>query len=383
MNTIRIQTVLLCLLLAAMCVLKSCTKNELVPYEREPLNKIQEYKVVNNPQHMMGAIDHETNTIKVFIPYYTNLDFLIANMKLDEGATLLRADSTVINLLEDELDPVAIGDTVKYIVRSAEGQYRTYTLTQEVLPHTDPLAILGYGNQERMGAFNFELHTMEDGDYDINANKIFYLFGNFYSSSSLGKFILTNRATGATHEDYVRIASVTPQAENRYVMTARIASEALYGTYDVTLEHQGRSTILPPVNISYKLNFGPYYSSSAAFAQGDTIVFDAENATFAKPKQLYARVNKSTREGDVPPNFPEDLYGKNLDMKIVSATRSQIKAIFPDIPAGLYKNFQSNVINLFAIYEEEAGFEEGTLFNTEVKIAHPSGLGFSVLPKQP
>ncbi|MFD2599271.1 hypothetical protein ACFSQ3_09925 [Sphingobacterium corticis] len=382
MKNITNQTKLLYAAVIGLLMLQSCTKNELVPYEREPLNKIVEYKVVNNPQHMMGAIDQETNTIKVFLPYYTNLDYLIGNIKLDEGATLLTIDSTEINLLEDELQPVAIGDTVQYIVRSAEGKYRTYTLLQEVLPHTQPLNILGYGNEERMGAYNFKLHTTGDGDYAINANRVFYVFGNFFSSSALGKFTLTNRETGEVHQNYAQIQAVSPQANNQYVMTARISPQALFGTYDVSLEHQGRTTTLPAVKINYQLPYAENYSSSTSYAQGDTITFTAPASTFAKPERIYVRVNKSTREGDVPPNFPENLYGKDLEMKIVSATRTEIKAIFPDVPAGLYKNWQSNIINIFGVFAREDGFEENTPFGQEVKIAITSGLGFTVLPKQ-
>lgn len=379
MNTILIKDRYVWIVLMGLILFQSCTKNELVPYEREPLNKILEYTVVNNPQHMMGAIDHDNHTIQVYLPYYTNLDYLIANIKLDEGATLLRQDSTVINLLEDELDPVTVGDTVQYIVRSAEGQYRTYTLTQVVLPHDEALSILGYGNSENMGGYNFVLHTMEDGIYSVNANRAIYLFGNFYSSSSLGKFTLTNRATGEVHDDYVNISSVFPQADNRYVMTARISPEAAYGTYDVKMEHQGRTTELPPVQIYYSLFYGEYYSSSTAFAQADTIVFTASEATYAKPKRLFARINK-TANGVVPTGFPEDLYGKDIEMEILSHSRTEIKAIFPDLPVGLYSG--AGTVNLLAIFEEEDGYAENTPFNSEVAVASPSGLGFAVLPKQ-
>ncbi len=361
---------------------QSCTKNELTPYEREPLNKILEYKVTNNPQHMMGAISQEDNTIKIYIPYYTNLDYLVASIKLDEGATLLRVDSTEINLLEDELDPVTVGDTVQYIVRSATGEYRTYTLTQEILPHSTPLQILGYANAANTGAYGFKLHAPNEGVYSVNANKVFYLFGNFLSSSRLGSFTLTNEETGETFKDYVNIVSVEPQADNNYVMTARISPQVAHGTYQVSLEHQGRTTALSPLAINYKLFYGTNYSSSTSFAQGDTITFEALDATYSKPTRIYTRINRSTRDGDVPPNFPENLYGQELEMKVVSSSRTQIKAILPDIPAGIYRNYGQNVINFLAVFSEEEGFEENTAFNQEVKIGIPSGLGFTVVARQ-
>lgn len=371
------------MLISGIILFHSCTKNELISYDREPLNKILEYKITNSPQQMMGAINQVNNTIKIYIPYYTDLDYLVGGIKLDEGATLLRADSTEINLLEDELDPVAVGDTVRYIVRSAEGQYRSYTLTQEIVPHNEPLSILGYGNAERRGTFNFDMHTMEDGIYSINANRIFYLFGNFLSSSNLGKFTLTNRETGEAYHDFVDIVSVSPQADDIYVMTARISSEADYGIYDVTMEHQGRITELPPVQIYYELPlWGESYSSSASYAQGDTLVFSAVNYTFTKPDKLFVRINRSTRDGDVPPNFPESMYGQELEMEIISNSRREIKAVLPDIPTGLYRNWQSNVINIFVVFSPEEGYKDGTPFNKEFVFGAPSSGGFNVLPKE-
>ena len=371
------------ILSVVVAVFQSCTKNELIPYEREPENRILEYKVVNSPEHMMGVIDHDKNTIRIAVPYYSDLEYLVGSLKLDDGATLLRMDSTEINLLEDELEPVMVGDTVSYIVRSRVGEYRTYTLTQEIVPHSNPLSVIGYGNDERRGAFNFVMHTLADGIYSTNANNVFYLFGNFLSSSHLGKFILTNRETGQAHEDFIRIVSVSPQADDMYVMTARISPEAAYGTYDVKLEHQGRTTDLPPVQIYYKLPpFGENYSSSASYAQGDTLTFSAYNYTFTKPNKLFVRINKSTRDGDVPLNFPENLYGRELEMDIVSSSRTEIKAVFPDIPTGLYRNWESNVINLFAVFSPEEGYEKNTPFNTEFVIGLPSGGGFNVLPRK-
>ena len=327
---------------------------------------------------MMGAIDNDNNTIKIYLPYYTHLDFLTASVKLDEGATLLRQDSTVINLLEDELEPIVVGDTVHYIVRSAEGQYRNYTLTQTVVPHSDPLSVLGYGNTEQMGGFNFKLHTLDDGIYPINANGLVYLFGNFYSSNTLGKFTLKDRNSEAVYHDYVRMVSVSPQEDNRYVMTARISPDVAYGDYDVSVEHQGRRTDLPPMSIKYKLSAGEYYSSSTAFAQGDTVVFTAENATYPKPERLFVRVDQSTNTV-VPAGFSQEMYGKELEMKIISSSRTEIKAIFPDLVDGFYRG--ANTVNILAVFNREEGYEDNTPFHTEVQIAVPSAIGFTVLPR--
>ncbi len=370
------------IVIVGLIVLQSCTKNELVEYERQAKNKILTFKVTNSAQALSGAIDQEANTIKLYIPYYSNLDFLIAEIKLDEGASLLRSDSTEINLLEDELDPIPVGDTVAYIVRSEDGKFRRYTLTQEILPHSAPLAVLGYGNDARQTAFGFKMHTKMDEPYVINANRVFYAFGNFLSSSRLGKFTLTNRQTGEVHSDYVHIVSVSPQAEDMYVMTARISAEAKFGTYDVTLEHQGRTTVLPPIEVIYQLPAAENYSSSAAYAIGDTIVFQSDNATFSKPERLYIRVDKSTRAGDVPVNFPENLYGQEINMELVSANKTTIKAIFPSMPTGIYRNYLYNAINLYAIFTAEEGYAADTAFGVETKIGIPTSGGFNVLPSK-
>jgi hypothetical protein len=47
----------------------SRTKTEIVEYEKEPQNKILEYKIINSQQTLYGTIDHDSNTIKVYIPY--------------------------------------------------------------------------------------------------------------------------------------------------------------------------------------------------------------------------------------------------------------------------------------------------------------------------
>ncbi|MFD2599269.1 hypothetical protein ACFSQ3_09915 [Sphingobacterium corticis] len=358
--------------------LQSCTKTEVIDFEQEPKNRITAFQIKNSPQPLVGAIDQDLNSIKLYIPYYSNLDFLIGEIIIDEGATLLRSDSTEINLLEDELDPIAAGDSARYIVRSADGKYRNYVLTQEILPHPDSLKVIGYGNNPRRNAFDFKLHTVEDGNYEINANAAFYAFGNFLSSSHRATFTLKNQETDETHTDYVRSISVSPQANEMYVMTARVSPNAKFGTYDVTLDHQGRTTQLAPMKIDYRLPYTESYSSSTKYMVGDTIVFESGEATFPVPEKIYLRVNKSTREGDVPTGFASNLYGKEIAMRIVSNDRSTIKAIFPEMPVGVYRNYQSNVINLYAVFKEEPGFRAGTVFGTEHRIAIPSSAGFLV-----
>ncbi|PVH24552.1 hypothetical protein DC487_13540 [Sphingobacterium corticibacter] len=368
-------------MLAALLGTISCTKNELIGYDRQPENRILSFRITNNSQPIVGAIDQVSNSIKLYIPYYSNLDYLIADVTLDEGATLHRADSTEINLLEDELEPIPVGDSVTYIVRSSEGQYRTYVLTQEVLPHRDALSILGYGNNERRTAFGFKLHTPEDGTYETIANQVFYTFGNFLSSSHRATFTLTNQQTGEVHTDYVRSLSVAPQAQEMYVMTARVVPEALFGTYNVQLEHQGRTTVLPPMKIAYRLPYTESYSSSTKYAVGDTIKFESADGTYPKPERVYMRINPSTRAGDVPAGFAESFYGREIPMTVVSSDRASIKVILPEIPIGVYKNFQANVINLFAVFAPEEGFVANTPFQQEVKLAIPSSGGFQILAK--
>lgn len=365
----------------------SCTKTETIDYEKEPANKILEYKITNSQQTLLGAIDNETNTITVLIPYYLSIDYLVSEIELDEGAKLLDSLGTEINL--ENLEPVKLGETVKYIVKSSDGVQRTYTLVQKITPHPDPLAITISGIAEGITLIEKPVYGR------------FTILGNFESTSLNAKFYFTNKETGEVHTDYAYAASITPGAQ--YTMQMDISPDAKAGAYDVHMEHQGRSVDLPSLKLYYQRPWVPMFTSSASYAPGDTITFtvlrqvaanDSYATVFVGLKTLYMKIGANANNANLPANFPANLINTRIPMKIASANGAEVKAIFPDIPAGLYLGAYTSYGNagLGTMYylPPEYGicfygdFDEQTNWGNDVFIASQiySAGGFTVRAKE-
>ena len=366
----------------------SCTKKESLDYEKQPLNKIRTYQVKNSQQQLLGAIDNHNNTITVLIPYYFKGDFLLGEVKLDEGARMYDASGAEI-LYNEGLGPLAVGDTARYTVESADGMKRTYTLLQKILPYPDVLEIAIAGVVSGTALIRKPVF----GRLTIT--------GNFESTSKLAKFSFTNKATGEVHTNYMSIFSVLPAAN--YTMLADISPEAKAGTYTVQMEHQGRQVSLPDLELYYQRPWVPMFSSSSSYAPGDTIIFavnrqvpaDDQYATvFTGLKNLYMKIGASAGNANLPTDFPQSLINTKISMQIVSSSANEVRALFPDIPAGIYLGAYTAYGNTPAggryYAAPEYGvcfygdFDERTNWGNDVFIASQiySAGGFTVKPKQ-
>ncbi|MGE9313633.1 hypothetical protein ACLOAU_18420 [Niabella sp. CJ426] len=341
---------------------QACTKTEQVDYEKQPANKIAAYRVTNAQQELLGAIDHTNNLITLYIPYYTTLDYLVAAFTLEDmSSTLLDATGNEIDM-DAGPAPVAVGaDPVKYIVRSKEGVERTYSLVQKILPHPDAL-VMSY-----TGATT--------GVFSRPANGVLNLTGNLESISSNGKFYLTNKATGEVNSDWITITSIKQGAQ--YAMATKISQNAIAGEYDVKLVHQGRSSNLAPLKLTYQRPLLNALLSSASYAPGDTIEFGPNiGGVFLPVKKAYIKVIRG--KITPPAGFPSELYDTPIEMKIVSQRRNELKVIFPQMPAGQYTmNVNTSAPNsegytqytaagfgFYADYEDATGWGDGNIFCT-------------------
>ncbi|MGE9313637.1 hypothetical protein ACLOAU_18440 [Niabella sp. CJ426] len=366
----------------------SCTKTESLDYEKQALNKIITYEVKNSQQRLLGAIDNASNTITVLIPYYFQGDFLLGEVQLDKDARMLDATGNEI-LYNEGLEPLAVGDSARYIIESADGVKRTYTLLQKILPYPDTLKIAING----VAANTTLIRKPVFGRFTIT--------GNFESTSKLARFTLTNKTTGEVHTDYMSVFSMTPAAN--YTMLADISPNAKAGTYSVNMEHQGRKVALPDVELFYQRPWVPMFLSSSIYAPGDTIIFavnrqvpanDGYATVFVGLKNLYMKIGATTGNANLPAGFPQSLVNTKIPMRLLDSSGNQVKAIFPDIPAGIYLGSYTSYGNTPAggMYyaAPEYGicfygdFDEQTNWGNDVFIASQiySAGGFTVRAKQ-
>ena len=362
--------------MAVLILFNACTKTETIAFDTEPLNKILVYRVTNSQQELYGAIDHVNNTITVYIPYYLGIDYLIVDLKLDEGATLLDSLGNEINL-DGGLEPLAVGAGTRYTVKSAANETRSYTISQQVIPHRGDLNVwTNLRNPADLSPLNLPVTGR------------FTLYGNFESTSKRAKFVFTERQTGEVFHNFFDISNIVP-GNSHYTMTVDVVADAKAGEYDVTMEHQGRSVEMPTVTLRYQKPRGEFISSSSSYAPGDTIVFNVTTGAasndfagaFVGAKRMFLKFTKGAVT--VPDGFPEDLYGKEIAMEIVSNTRLQIKAIFPEAPPGNYFNTYTQANNRYA----SAGmgfyfdFDEQTDWGNGVLVSVTAMGGFEIRSK--
>lgn len=402
MNTIIQNSRRFLWLIALIGLIQSCTKTEYTDYETEPRNHILEYRVANSKQELLGAINNESNTITVYIPYYVGFKYLNAEIKIDEGAKLLDSTGTEINL-DGGIDPVAVGaGPIKYTVVSAEGETRNYSLIQKVLPHGEALQATYVG--------------MEDGQtrvaVPVNYSNL-VIKANFESAATNAKFFLTDKATGRVYDNFIQGQEMTIGTDG-YALRVAILPEALAGEYSVRMEHQGRSADLPDLKLNYTKVFsanGNLGRSAATYTPGDTVVLDNPSSTLIEIAGIFLPIERvyfkiRARESftpmwggpfSVPAGFPEALYDTEIPVKIVSQSRSQLKLLFPDIPDGQYLGcgwmetprpypvdadgipyalYLDTNFGFYADYEASTGFGKGHLF------AKAGSIRFTVLKKQ-
>lgn len=357
-------------------LLHSCKKTEIVEYEKESQNRILEYRVTNSKQSLYGAINQDNNTITIYIPYYLSIDYLVADIKLDEGAIMLDSTGTEINL-DGGLDPLPVGTSIKYTVRGADEASRTYTIIQKISPYDQPLTAWFTGGEGNTTGL----------EKPVGAR--FSLYGNFASISKAAKFTFRDKQTGTVYHDFFRVWSVAP-GNSYYSMTVDVLPDARAGEFDVHMEHQGRKVQLPSVKLKYQPPRTALMSSSASYAPGDTIVFDCVSGAdygdawagvFVGVKRMYLKFTEGSVT--VPAGFPQALYGQKIEMQITSATRMQVKAIFPQAPAGHYLNNYKTTSTGYAssgmgFYFD---FDEQTDWGNDVLIGVTAGGGFEVKAK--
>lgn len=374
-------------LLSILFAVQACKKIENIAYEKEDLNKITSFKISNTSQELYGAIDQTMGIITVYIPYYLSLDYLTPIITVDEGATVYDQNGNLLVLNED-LEPIKIDTdiTIKYTVKSSTGTAKSYTIVQVITPYKDPLSV-------KVSGVDDVATLLEKPVYSLIT-----LVGNFESVSKNAQFIFTNRQTGVVYHDFATVNSITPG--NEYTMIATISPEALAGEYDVKLVHQGRSVNINPIKLYYQAYSAYIWPSTTSYAPGDTLTFSASPGTnsafvngdiyagvFVGVKSAYVKIYKATTT--VSLNSGETLddswYDRPIEMKIAGYTRTNLKLIVPELPAGaylskyIYPNIYGNHYG-FAFY---ADFDEQTTAGTDFFIGRGATIspGFTIKAK--
>lgn len=330
-------------------LLHSCSKTEVVAYEKESLNKILEFKITNSPQPLLGAIDHTRNSITIYIPYYLGIDYLVPALKLEEGAILIDEKGEEINL-DGGVDPIRTGETAVYRVKGTDGTVRTYNVAPTFLPFNVPLQA-GYTT------------TMVDTNpVSKIATAQFNVYGNFASTSTHAKFYFTDKTSGKVHHDFVSMVSVLP-SEAYYTLTAQLLPEALAGDYKVEVEHQGRRAPLPDMKVTYSQPFPTFFSSTASYAIGDTITFTPSSFGMVGSQGVYLELDRvylviQKQDATVPAGFPAALYDQQIAFPVVKQTRREVKVIVPEIPTGMYGSTAYGMVFYFD-YADHTGFGKG------------------------
>ena len=351
----------------------ACEKTETIPFERTSNNTILEYKVTNSADTLFGAIDNIKNTITIYIPYYVGIDFIVPAIKIDNSARLLDAKGDSINL-DGDVTPVPI-DTSGYVytVAGSDNVKRNYTLIMQIAPHPDSLKV----------GYKFTVAGGTEIDYTASIERAVYgrlpIYGNFGSTSANAKFTLTNQATGKVYTDILKTFEIVPGA-NYYTMSLDISADADSGYYNVAMTHQGRKAQLPPIHLIYKKPIFTNLKSTSAYAPGDTVTFaakgrstsDSQNGSIIGLERVYMKFTKTgfNYGGAYPATFPQDLFGQELEMRVVSSSRTEVKVIFPDLPAGAAGSyiyvitFDLPGIAFFFDFKDETGWGKNNMLAT-------------------
>ncbi|MGE9313635.1 hypothetical protein ACLOAU_18430 [Niabella sp. CJ426] len=324
-------------------ILSSCTKTEIVPYEKEPTNIITEYKVINGTEQLNGVIDNVDNTITVYIPYYLSIDYLVPTVKLNEGATIIDNAGKDIDIRE-VLEPVPF-DTVgyKYRVKDVANSIREYRLDIVIMPHKEELKLgyVGYYDANNIWRANDTATKVSI----INAR--IRIMGNLQSTSRNAKLTLIEKGTNKVIPNGLKFYDITSGAQF-YTLFADIAPEVNPGTYYITIEQQGRKDTLPQITLDHKI---PYFGQlPKQMKQGDIVTLTAYGPS--SNGEVYSGSNPGIKRAYLiftkqhmtayPAAFPESLFGKPIEVEITSQNRTQISFKFPEtIPAGIYSSSSS------------------------------------------
>lgn len=371
--------------LALLCLtgfLPACKKTELVAYNRLPENTILEYKITNAADTLFGAVDNVNNTVTVYVPYYLGIDYLVPDIKISANAKLLNAAGEVMNT-DGGIPPVPVDTTgYSYIVAGSDSVKRRYNLIIQIAPHPDSLKV-GY----KLGSSGVDDTSMLESPVYGRVP----LYGNFGSTSTNAKFTLTNQVTGKVYDNVFSIYEITP-GNSYYTMMLDISPDADSGYYNVQLKHQGRVATLPPVHLVYNKPKINNIKSLAAYAPGDTVVFSvmgrstqtSQNGVLIGLKSVYMKFTKTgfNYGGSYPANFPDTLFDKQLEMKVISQSRSEVKVLFPDVPQGavgdyVYAGFTLTLpgVGFYFNFSDETGWGVNNPLAT-------TGRYFTIKPKK-
>jgi hypothetical protein len=327
------------LVLAGLITFQSCKKTETVPYEAELANRITEFKITNAVEVLNGIVDNVDNTITVYIPYYISINYLVPEIKLDEGATLIDADGTEIDLKED-LEPVAFDNAnYTYSVKDSKNHIRKYTLVSKIVPHKDPLK-LGY---ELIYDANNNPVADETATKEAFVNSALIIYGNFESSSKLAKLTLVNKSTNAIVPDALILRDVA-RVDQFHYMDLQLAATIDSGYYYMVVEHQGRKDTLPTIHLAYQK---PWFNwLEKAYAAGETVTLKVavNNGVNTGIKRAYTKLVKQHYDfpgSYVPANFPAASFDVPIELEIISQSRDQVQFKFPDLPVGKYSQYIS------------------------------------------
>jgi hypothetical protein len=344
------------LVLTGLWTLQACTKTEVVPYEKEPTNHIIEYKVTNATETLYGVVDDIDNTITVYLPYYLSIDYIVPEIILEEGATLIDATGNEIDTRED-IEPVhfdSVGYT--YRVRDDKNTIRVYILVTKILPHVEPLKLGYFIKADGNGNYVAD----EDSSAEALVNSRLAIYGNLESSSRHAKLTLVDQKTNTVIPGALKLNDVT-RADLFHYITVQISPEIDSGYYYIVVQHQGRTDTLPSIHMIYKKPFFDYLGK--AYAVGDTVtlnvrgsdMFDNYSGVNTGISRMYAKL-VTQHLTVLPANFPQGLLDIPIDVKIVSQSRTQVRFIFPELPLGKYETAISSGSGIDGFHLGYSGF---------------------------
>ena len=336
-NLLKVSLKVIPIALCMGAVISACTKTEVVPYEEEPANRITGYKVTNAPEVIYGAVDNADNSITVTVPYYLSINYIVPEITLEEGATLIDKQGDPIDIRED-LEPVPF-DSVGYTyrVKDKNNTIRQYTLVTKISPHVDPLK-LGYSlTQDANG--NYIADDTAPAQALVNSQLVIY--GNFESSSKNGKLTLISQKTKQTVPNGLQLVNVA-RAQLFHLMTLQISPQIDSGYYHIVVEHQGRIDTLPSIHLTFQRPFFQWLNSS--YATGDTVTLDVvpNSGVNTGIKRIYTKFKKIHYDFPgtyLPAGFPKELFDVPIELPIISQSRTQVKFKLPDIPVGKYSTY--------------------------------------------
>ncbi len=299
----------LLLLLASIGITSaSCTKKEELPIE--PKDKILSYKVNNVPdgEQIYGAINHQENSIKLYVPFYLGLEIIDPEIVLSEGAKL-----------KEENLPVDVYSKDKtYTVIAADGSSKTYKL-QIIFQEQD---LKAYWTSNRIGVL-------------FPRAQFPSITGNFgMTNPKLLKVMLSNQETKEVFQMNTSSGcGIRAQPDGNYLFSCiglelfeRIPATITEGTYTTSVTYLSQTVILETAFVIKYNQPGVFLPFSTIFLNksADWNILPANRTVFLGLKKVTATIDQ-----------------KEYTLIIKSWDRTSIKVQFPaDFPTGTFPSVQ-------------------------------------------